>query len=154
MATAAILFTLLLISYFGHNMTMVYTIIILLILHYLFPAKILDYVSSHGVNWGIIILSVAMLAPLATGSIGLPEILTTFKSPEGIIAIGVGIIVAIVGKSGVAFLYSDPQVVVALTVGTIIGVFFFKGLPMGPLIAAGSTYFCLKFFHFLLNLVK
>ncbi|MCH3914255.1 MAG: DUF441 domain-containing protein [Acidaminococcaceae bacterium] len=154
MSTAIILVGLLLLSYFGHNMTMVYTMVILLVLHYLLPAKVMTYVASHGVNWGIILLSVAMLAPLATGAIGFPDIVSTFKSPEGIVAIVVGILVAIVGKSGVAFLSSDPQVVVALTVGTIIGVFFFKGLPMGPLIAGGTTYFCLKFMHFLLDILK
>ena len=154
MSTAIILVGLLLLSYFGHNMTMVYTMSILLVLHYTFPAKVLSYVAVHGVNWGIILLSVAMLAPLATGAIGFPEIFATFRSPEGLVAIVVGILVAIVGKSGVAFLTFDPQVVIALTIGTIIGVFFFKGLPMGPLIAGCTTYFCLKFLHFLLDLME
>lgn len=154
MSAAIILVSLLLLSYFGHNMTMVYTMTILLVIRYLLPAKVMEVITANGVNWGIIILSVAMLAPLATGALGFPEIVATFKSPEGIVAIVVGILVAIVGKSGVGFLTSDPQIVVALTVGTIIGVFFFKGLPMGPLIAGGTTYFCLKFLHFLIGLVK
>ena len=38
MSTAIILVGLLLLSYFGHNMTMVYTMVILLVLHYLLPA--------------------------------------------------------------------------------------------------------------------
>lgn len=82
MSTAIILVGLLLLSYFGHNMTMVYTMVILLVLHYLLPAKVMTYVASHGVNWGIILLSVAMLAPLATGAIGFPDIVSTFKVPK------------------------------------------------------------------------
>ena len=36
---------------------------------------------------------------------------------------------------------SNPNVIPALIVGTMAGVFFFKGLAVGPLIAAGFTYF-------------
>ena len=34
---------------------------------------------------------------------------------------------------------SQPSIVAGLLVGTIIGVAFFKGIPVGPLIAAGMV---------------
>jgi len=36
---------------------------------------------------------------------------------------------------------TNPNVIPALIVGTMAGVFFFKGIAVGPLIAAGFTYF-------------
>lgn len=43
---------------------------------------------------------------------------------------------------------ADPEVVASLMVGTIIGVVFFKGVPVGPLIASGILYCFMKVFHF------
>ena len=34
----------------------------------------------------------------------------------------------------------DPEVVAAMLIGTIIGVFLFKGVPVGPMIASGLLY--------------
>ena len=50
------------------------------------------------------------------------------------------------GGGGVELLKNDPHIVAALIIGTIIGVCFFKGVAVGPLIAGGMTYALMKLF--------
>lgn len=139
-------------SYVGHNMSVFYATVILALLKAVLPVSALHYIGSKGINWGIIILTVAMLVPVATGETGVKEIIGVFKSPEGFLAILVGVLVAICGGLGVNFIKTDPQVVVSLMLGTILGVFFFKGIPIGPLIAGGVVYSLLKLINYVLAL--
>ena len=41
------------------------------------------------------------------------------------------------GGRGVNFMSVQPSVIGGLLIGTVIGVAFFRGVPVGPLIAAG-----------------
>ena len=54
-----------------------------------------------------------------------------------------GLLAAISGGLGVPLMQENPNVIPALIIGTMAGVFFFKGIAVGPLIAAGFTYFVL-----------
>lgn len=54
-----------------------------------------------------------------------------------IVAIIAGIVVAWLGGRGVTLMGNQPVLVTGLLIGTIIGVAFLKGVPVGPLIAAG-----------------
>lgn len=128
------------ISILGHNNSVAFAAGILLVLKLagldaLFPA-----IEGHGLNWGIIILTIAILVPVANGKITLPIMLESFKTPIGIAAILAGIFAAVSGGLGVQMLKSSPEMVSALIIGTIIGVFFFKGVAVGPLIAGGIVY--------------
>ena len=51
-------------------------------------------------------------------------------------AMAVGVIVAWLGGRGVTLRGSQPQLVAGLLVGTVLGVALFRGVPVGPLIAA------------------
>jgi uncharacterized membrane protein (DUF441 family) len=53
------------------------------------------------------------------------------------LAVLVGIGVAWLGGRGVVLMGNSPQIVAGLLMGTLIGVAFFRGVPVGPLIAAG-----------------
>ena len=53
------------------------------------------------------------------------------------VAIAVGVIVSWLGGRGVTLMGSQPQLVAGLLVGTVLGVALFRGVPVGPLIAAG-----------------
>ena len=46
-------------------------------------------------------------------------------------------VVAWFGGRGVGLLGTQPVLITGLLIGTIIGVSFFGGIPVGPLIAAG-----------------
>ncbi len=55
----------------------------------------------------------------------------------GIIILTIGVIVSWLGGRGVTLMGSQPQLVAGLLVGTVLGVALFRGVPVGPLIAAG-----------------
>ena len=55
---------------------------------------------------------------------------------------------AISGGAGIPLMQENPNVIPALIVGTMAGVFFFKGIAVGPLIAAGFTYFVMAVFEY------
>lgn len=102
--------------------------------------KIMDWLSNKGINLGVTIISITILVPIATGKIGLKDLLNTFKTPMGWIGILCGILVAILSSKGVSLIDQSPEITVALVFGTILGVAFFKGIAAGPIIASGMMY--------------
>ena len=130
----------------GHNTTVAYAVIIVLVLKLLGLTAMLDILSVSGLNWGIVLLLAAILVPIATGDVTIANMIDAFKSPLGVAAIVCGILAAMAGGGGVEILKDDPHIVAALIIGTIIGVCFFKGVAVGPLIAGGMTYALMKLF--------
>lgn len=128
------------ISVLGHNSSVAFASGILLALKLAGLDSLFPAIENHGLNWGIIILTIAILIPIANGKITLPIMLESFKTPIGIVAIIAGIFAAVSGGLGVQILKNSPEMVSALIIGTIIGVFFFKGVAVGPLIAGGIVY--------------
>lgn len=130
----------------GHNTTVAYAVIIVLVLKLLGLTAMLDILSVNGLNWGIVLLLAAILVPIATGDVTIANMIDAFKSPLGVAAIICGVLAAMAGGGGVELLKNDPHIVAALIIGTIIGVCFFKGVAVGPLIAGGMTYALMKLF--------
>ena len=144
----------LLLSLIGHNQTVTIAAVMVLILkivgQLLGTTSIMTYMGTHGLNIGVIVLTAAVLVPIADGTVTITDMIDSFKTPIGIVAITAGLLAAISGGAGVPLMQSNPHVIPALLVGTMAGVFFFKGLAVGPLIAAGFTYFVinlLEHFH-------
>ncbi len=135
----------LILSIVGHNSTVVYAAVIVLILKVAAQIsgqpQILEWMGSHGLTLGIIILTAAVLVPIADGTVTIHTIIDSFKSQIGIVALIAGLLAAMAGGVGVPLMQTNPNVIPALIVGTMAGVFFFKGIAVGPLIAAGFTYF-------------
>ena len=137
----------LILSLVGHNMTVVYATVIVLAVKILSQVTstpvMLDWLGGHGLQLGIIILTAAILVPIANGTVTLSTMIEAFKSLPGVVALIAGLLAAISGGLGVPLMQENPNVIPALIVGTMAGVFFFKGIAVGPLIAAGFTYFVL-----------
>jgi uncharacterized membrane protein (DUF441 family) len=129
----------LVLSVIGNNHTVAIAALVLLLIQKLELVTWLPIIESYGMNLGIIILTLAVLSPLAQGRISTAEVLGIFKAPTGIIAIIIGITVAWIAGHGVVFMKEAPEITTALIVGTIVGVCFFRGLPVGPLIAGGMV---------------
>lgn len=108
----------------------------------------LTWVQGKGINIGVTIITAAILVPIATGDIGLKDLLDAFKSPMGWVAIFCGGLVAVLSSKGVGLIATDPQITVALVFGTILGVVFLKGIAAGPVIASGIAYCILQLFSF------
>ncbi|WP_420002363.1 DUF441 domain-containing protein [Acinetobacter sp. LF10] len=95
------------------------------------------YIQDYGLNIGIIILTIGVLAPIASGKISGHSILKSFISIKSLLAIAVGLAVAWLGGRGVKLMSNQPDIVAGLLIGTVAGVALLRGVPVGPLIAAG-----------------
>ncbi|OON40387.1 hypothetical protein BTJ39_08205 [Izhakiella australiensis] len=133
-----ILLALAALSAFSHNTTVTLAIIFLLVLRLIPPLnQAFPWIEKQGVTLGIIILTIGVMAPLASGSLSGPTLIHSLLSWKSLLAVAIGIFVSWVGGRGVALMSSQPTVVGGLLIGTIIGVSLFRGVPVGPLIAAG-----------------
>ncbi len=131
----------LVVALFGKNMSLIIASSVVILIKLLpISDKLFPLIHAKGINWGVTIISIAILIPIATGQIGFKDLLEILKSPVGWIALACGALVAILSKNGVSLLATSPQITVVLVFGTIIGVVFFKGIASGPVIASGITY--------------
>jgi uncharacterized membrane protein (DUF441 family) len=143
----ATLFLLLLlaIGLFAKNNSLIFAVVFLLILKLIgMDSKVFSTIQSKGINWGVTVITIAVLAPIASGDIGFKDLLGAFKSSYAWIALISGILVALLAKGGVTLLAKDPHITTALVLGTIISVALFKGVAVGPLIGAGIAYVAMK----------
>jgi uncharacterized membrane protein (DUF441 family) len=92
-------------------------------------------IQQHGLNIGIIILTIAVLVPIASGRISGESIFKSFLSQ--IITCYRDWRFGLHGGRGVKLMSNQPDVVAGLLVGTVAGVALLRGVPVGPLIAAG-----------------
>ena len=144
------LLLLLIIGLMAKNQSLIFSVVVLMILKLVgFDSKFFSFLQSKGINWGVTIITIAVLAPIASGEIGFRELLASFKSPFAWIALLSGMAVAILAKGGVHLLSEDPHITTALVLGTILAVSLFKGVAVGPLIGAGIAYFAMKIFEFI-----
>ncbi|EFR87602.1 DUF441 domain-containing protein [Listeria marthii] len=111
--------------------------------------KVMEMIQAKGINWGVTIITVAILIPIATGQIGFKDLIDSFKSAAGWIGLGAGIAVSILAKKGVGYMAVDPQVTVSLVFGTILAVVLFRGIAAGPVIAAGIAYMAMQLVAFI-----
>ncbi|WP_438646632.1 DUF441 domain-containing protein [Robertmurraya kyonggiensis] len=111
-------------------------------------SKYFAFIQSKGINWGVIVITIAVLAPIASGEIGFKDLSSAFKSPYAWIALISGMVVALLAKNGITLLAKDPHITSALVLGTILAVSIFKGVAVGPLIGAGIAYMVMRVFEF------
>lgn len=139
------LLLLLVIGLIAKNSSLLISVAVLLLLKIVgLDSKLFSILQSKGINWGVTIITIAVLAPIASGEIGFKELAASFKSPFAWIALISGMIVALLAKGGVKLLANDPQITTALVLGTILSVSIFKGVAVGPLIGAGIAYLAMK----------
>ena len=132
-----VLLVLLACGIFSHNTAVTIAAAVLIVLKITPLNELLPYIQQHGLNIGIIILTIGVLAPIASGKIPGDSILKSFLSWKSLLAIAIGLFVAWLGGRGVKLMSSQPDVVAGLLIGTVAGVAVLRGVPVGPLIAAG-----------------
>lgn len=132
-----VLLVLLACGIFSHNTAVTIAAAVLIVLKITPLNELLPYVQQHGLNIGIIILTIGVLAPIASGKIPGDSIVKSFLSWKSLLAIAIGLFVAWLGGRGVKLMSSQPDVVAGLLIGTVAGVAVLRGVPVGPLIAAG-----------------
>ncbi|MCO8061075.1 MULTISPECIES: DUF441 domain-containing protein [Acinetobacter] len=132
-----VLLVLLACGIFSHNSAVTIAAAVLIVLKITPLNSLLPYVQAHGLNIGIIILTIGVLTPIASGKISGESILKSFLSWKSLLAIAIGVFVAWLGGRGVKLMSNQPDVVAGLLLGTVAGVAVLRGVPVGPLIAAG-----------------
>ncbi|WP_074012960.1 DUF441 domain-containing protein [Candidatus Sodalis sp. SoCistrobi] len=121
----------------SHNNTVTVAILVLLIIRLTPMEQYFPWVEKQGLTIGIIILTIGVMAPIASGTLSASTVLHSFLHWKSLLAIVIGVAVSWLGGRGVSLMSSQPSVVAGLLVGTVLGVALFRGVPVGPLIAAG-----------------
>lgn len=142
------LLVILAVAFFGKNTSLTVAALVVLALKAIpMSSRLMQVIDARGINWGVTVISIAILVPIATGRITFEDLFRVMKSPVGWIAVGCGALVAILSKHGVGLLAASPEITVALVFGTIIGVVFMRGIAAGPVIASGITYCIITLLH-------
>jgi len=102
------------------------------------------WLDERGTALGIFLLVVSLMAPVAAGRLSLRGFAGELLRPSGLIGLVVAAAAAYLGKGGVDFLQGYPAALVGMLVGSVIGTIFLRGVPTGPLIAAGVTSMVLQ----------
>jgi uncharacterized membrane protein (DUF441 family) len=143
------LLMLLFISLVAKNKSLMIAIAVLIFLKIIgLEAKYFSTIQSKGIEWGVTVITIAVLAPVASGEIGFKDLGGAFKSPTAWVALISGILVALLAKGGISLLSEDPHITTALVLGTIMAVSLFKGVAVGPLIGAGIAFVAMKIIDF------
>ncbi|GFR36768.1 UPF0756 membrane protein [Insulibacter thermoxylanivorax] len=124
---------------------------ILLIIKLIHLERYLPVIERRGLELGLLFLTMAVLVPFASEKIGWRDIIHVFTSWPGIIALAGGAAATYMNAKGLEVLKIDPQLIVGLVIGSILGIIFLRGIPVGPLMAAGITALFLKIFSFLIG---
>lgn len=132
-----VLIVLLACGVFSHNTAVTIAAAVLIVFRITPLSEFFPLLQRHGLEVGIIILTIGVLTPIASGKIAGEEILKSFMHWKSLCAIAIGLLVAWLGGRGVSLMTNQPNVVAGLLIGTVAGVALLRGVPVGPLIAAG-----------------
>ncbi|MBS4024050.1 MAG: DUF441 domain-containing protein [Clostridia bacterium] len=117
---------------------------ILLVIKMINIPWLLPVIERRGLELGLLFLILSVLVPFATGKVQLKDISLSLTSLAGLMAILSGVIATHLNGKGLDLLTLEPQLMIGLVVGSIIGIVFFGGVPVGPLMAAGITVIFLE----------
>ncbi len=138
--TLLILLGLAALGFISHNTTVAVSILVLIIVRVTPLSTFFPWIEKQGLSIGIIILTIGVMAPIASGTLPPSTLIHSFLNWKSLVAIAVGVIVSWLGGRGVTLMGSQPQLVAGLLVGTVLGVALFRGVPVGPLYCRGSGF--------------
>ncbi|GAB6935393.1 DUF441 domain-containing protein [Calditerricola yamamurae] len=142
---------LILIGLFGRSPLIATAASLLLIVKLTALERFLPTVERRGLELGLLFLMMSVLVPFATGKITWSDLGRFFTSPPGLLAILGGALATYLNGKGLELLRFEPELIVGLVVGSIIGIVFFKGIPVGPLMAAGLTVLFFRVFEWFMR---
>lgn len=148
MAASVILLGILLLGMFGRSNIVAMAAGILLVVKFARLEHYLPILERRGLEIGLLFLMLAVLVPFASGRVAGKEIFRSFLSVSGIIAIISGALATHMNGRGLDLLKFDPSLMVGLVIGSMIGIIFFGGVPVGPLMAGGIAALLLSLLQF------
>lgn len=136
-AATIILILLMLLGVLGRSNVIAAAAAVLLLLQFTSLQRFYPVLERRALEAGLIFLVVSVLVPFASGRVAPGDILRSFISVPGLIAIASGIIATLLNCQGLELLQRFPQMMIGMVIGSIMGVAFFGGIPVGPLMAGG-----------------
>jgi len=136
-AATVILLLLMLLGILGRSNIIAAAAAILLLLQFTNLQRIYPFLERRALEAGLIFLVVSVLVPFAAGRAAPKDMLASFVTVPGLIAIASGIIATHMNCQGLELLQRHPQMMIGMVIGSIVGVAFFGGIPVGPLMAGG-----------------
>ncbi|MEY9092667.1 DUF441 domain-containing protein [Paenibacillus sp. RC84] len=119
------------------NSTVTIAMLVLLLLRVMNVHQAFPFLEKYGLIIGVVILTIGVMTPIASGKMPVQTIFQSFMHWKSLLAVLIGITVAYLGGRGALLMTNQPNVVAGLLIGTVLGVALFRGVPVGPLIAAG-----------------
>jgi uncharacterized membrane protein (DUF441 family) len=146
MSGEIVLVVLIIIGLIGRSPIISTAACVLLIVKLIHLERFLPAIERRGLELGLLFLTFSVLVPFASERIQSKDMVGALLSWPGILALVGGAIATYVNGKGLEMLRFDPQLIVGLVVGSIIGIVFMRGIPVGPLMAAGITAILFKLF--------
>lgn len=146
-----VLLVLIIIGMIGRSHIITTAACFLLIVKLVHLERYLPAIERRGLELGLLFLTMAVLVPFASGKITIKDVMAVLTTWPGILALTGGAVATYMNGSGLELLKINPQVIVGLVIGSIIGIVFLRGIPVGPLMAAGITALFIKIFQFVFD---
>ncbi|MFE5322913.1 DUF441 domain-containing protein [Paenibacillus sp. NPDC056579] len=149
-----LLVVLIIIGLIGRSHIITTAACVLLIVKLIHLDRFLPTIERRGLELGLLFLTMGVLVPFASERISFKDVTSMFTTWPGILALLGGAIATYMNGKGLELLKIDPQLIVGLVIGSIFGIIFLKGIPVGPLMAAGITAFLFKLFTLIADKIK
>jgi len=144
-----ILLILILIGILGQSNLLATSACILLVLKLTKLQHYFPLIERRGLEIGLLFLLLSVLVPFASEQITIKDIINGIFSWKGLVCAVGGALATYMNGAGLDMLKVQPELMTGLVVGAIVGIVVFKGIPVGPLMAAGLAAIFIKFFEIL-----
>lgn len=135
-----VLLVILVLGLAGRSGVLVGAAALLLLLHALRLTRLVGVIEGRALELGLVFLMVSVLSPFARGEVGARQLVQTIVSVPGALAVLAAVLATRLNLGGLELLEREPSLMVGIVVGSILGVVFAKGIPVGPLMAAGLAW--------------
>ena len=147
MSGVNMLVALLLIGIVAHSNLIATAACVLLILKFTNLNLLFPLLERRGLELGLLFLLLSIMVPLANGKVSQRDIIYNLTSLPGVLAVAGGALATHLNTRGLRLLKLDPEIVFGLVLGSIFGIVFLRGVPVGPLMAAGVAALFMELFR-------
>lgn len=130
----------------ARSQLLVMATIILLIIRVIDLQSVWDFLAERGLSLGLLLLILTVLLPFATDQVTIRDLKNTLISFPGLLAILAGLLATKLNGMGIDLLKIEPHLIIGMIIGSIIGIVFWGGIPVGPLMAGGLTALFIKIY--------
>ncbi|MCL6632489.1 MAG: DUF441 domain-containing protein [Alicyclobacillus herbarius] len=108
---------------------------LLLLLRLLHLNRYLPLIERRSLELGLLFLMISILAPIASGRVHPKQMLESTLSLTGLATILGGVMATVLNARGMELLQASPALLFCVVIGSVIGIVWFGGMPVGPLMA-------------------